>query len=1121
MKWPPFQFARNAVSKRKTPGRSMPGGLALEPLEARFAPSTNVLNYHNDNASTGVNATETMLTPADVNLSTFGKRFSTAVDGQVYAQPLIMTGVNITVGANQGVHNVAFVATEHDSLYAIDADTGTVLWHDVLFNAVHAGTVTSVPSGDVNSGDLSPEIGITSTPVIDSGTNTIYVEAKTKEVVSGANHYIHQLHALDLGSGSEKLSGPIVIADSVGDTYVSGPTDNGTGDGSSGGTVFFDSLRQLSRPGLTLVSGTIYIAYASHGDNGPYHGWVLGYNAANLQLTAVFNATPNGGLGGIWQSGGRLDADAAGNLYFETGNGTFDTTLNASGLPVNGDYGDSFVKLAPDPSSTPTNQNINGWGLKAVDYFTPFDQNNLNNADLDLGSGGPVLLPDSAGSATHPHLLVGAGKQGRIYLVDRDNMGHFHAGVDQIVQETPNGTISGSFDTPAFFNGTLYYVGGSNTGNPDDVGKTFSISNAAITAMPTSQGPDTFAYPGSTPSISANGTSNGVVWDLDTGTNQLRAYDAATYATELYTSAQAAGNRDALGTVIKFSLPTVANGQLYVGTTNHLVVYGALAGPPILTSLSPNSTSEHHAAFVLTVTGSQFATNSTIDWNGSALATTFVSSSTLQATVTASDLAFEEGTTASVTVVTPGPGGGTSSPQTFSLIDAGISAALIPLSVGEGKSFSGSVATFTDANPQAPLSDFTGLNNVTIDWGDGSATTTGTVTQPGGTGTAFVVTGSHTYGEEGHHTFRVTIHDIGGSMTSVTAAVVVQPLSDLVGRVNENGQWWVAVTNGSTSFTNNLWATWNPAAGWTDVQTGDFTGDGKADIAGRDSAGNWWVGVSNGSSFTTSLWGHWNPNVTWVDVHVGDFTGDGKADIVGRVLQSGQWWLAQSTSSSFVNSAWATWNPGVAWVDVKVGDFSGDGKQGIAGRASGQWWVGLSTGSAFATSLWATWSPSVNWADVNVGDFNGDGKADIAGRVPESGQWWVGISNGSTAFETTAWVVWNPAVSWVDVRVGDLNGDGKTDLIGRFSQTGQWWAAISNGTSFTNTLWTTWNPNATWVDVQVGDFNNDGKSDIAGRVLQSGQWWAGISNGSSFMNNLWATWNPNVTWVSVQTGDFV
>src|SRR5262249_53722589 len=213
-----------------------------------------------------------------------------------------------------------------------------------------------------------------------------------------------------------------------------------------------------------------------------------------------------------------------------------------------------------------------------------------------------------------------------------------------------------SFDTPAFFNGTLYYVGGSNTGNPDDVGKTFSISNGAITAMPTSQGPDMFAYPGSTPSISANGTSNGVVWDLDTGTNQLRAYDAASYATELYTSAQAAGNRDALGTVIKFSLPTVANGQVYVGTTNHLVVYGTLAGPPILSSLSPNSASENHAAFVLTVTGGQFATNSTVNWNGSPLATTFVSSSTLQAPVPTADLAFEEGTTASVTVVTPGTG---------------------------------------------------------------------------------------------------------------------------------------------------------------------------------------------------------------------------------------------------------------------------------------------------------------------------------------------------------------------------------------------------------------------------------------------------------------------------------
>jgi hypothetical protein len=576
MKWNPFKFDRSCKPSRRPITRAR---LALEALESRLAPSaTDVLNYHNDSSSTGQNLNETALTPANVNSTTFGKLFATSVDGQVYAQPLYVAGVNITTGSHQGVHNVVFVATENDSLYAIDADAGTVLWQDTLLHAVHGGTVTAVPNGDVNSGDISPKIGVTSTPVIDAGTSTLFVEAKTKEVASDGSHYVHQLYAVNLADGSFRAGAPVVIADSLGDTYVSGPTVKGTGAGSSNGTVFFDALRQMNRPGLTEANGNIYLAFASHGDNAPYHGWVLSYNASTLALDGVLNTTPNGSDGGIWQSGDSLTVDAQGNLYFETGNGTFDTTLNAAGMPSKGDYGDSFVKIAVDPTTTATNQNVNGWGLKVVDYFTPFDQQNLNNGDLDLGSGGPLLLPDSAGSTAHPHLLVGSGKEGRIYLIDRDNMGHFDPNTDHVVQETSNTVISGSFGAPAYFNGVLYYVGGSNIGNPNDVGKTFSISNGAMSLTPTSSGPDKYAYPGSTPSISANGTTNGVVWDLDTGTSQLRAYNASGYNTELYTSAQAANGRDALvGSVVKFTVPTVTNGHIYIGTSNSLVVYGLLA----------------------------------------------------------------------------------------------------------------------------------------------------------------------------------------------------------------------------------------------------------------------------------------------------------------------------------------------------------------------------------------------------------------------------------------------------------------------------------------------------------------------------------------------------------------
>jgi hypothetical protein len=553
----------------------------LEELVERLAPSaTNVLQYHNDNGNTGQNLTETSLTPTNVNSTSFGKLFSTTVDGQVYAQPLVVAGVNITTGSQQGTHDVVYVATEHDSLYAIDANTGAILWHDTLLPSRYGGTVTTVPSSEVNSTILTPEIGITATPVIDPTTNAIYIEEKTKEVTGGVIHYVHWLQALDLGSGAAKFGGPVVIADSAGGTYVSGPTVDGTGANPAGapaGKVAFDAKTQLDRPALTLANGSIYMSFASHDDVGPYHGWVLGYGASTLAPTAVFNATPNGSDGGIWQSGVALAADSSGNLYFETGNGTFDTTMNSSGFPVNGDFGDSFVKLSVDPNSTASNQNgnLNGWGLRATDYFTPFNQATLDTGDVDLGSGGPFLLPASVGSSAHQNLLVGSGKEGRIYLIDTNNMGHFSPNADNIVEELPAGTINASFGTGSYYNGQIYYIGAGFNGVPDPA-ESFSISNAQLSTTPTTQGSDTFAYPGNSGAISADGSNNGILWAVEFGSKQLRAYNASNLATELYTSAQAANSRDSLGSAVKFAVPTVANGDVYVGTSNALVGYGLL-----------------------------------------------------------------------------------------------------------------------------------------------------------------------------------------------------------------------------------------------------------------------------------------------------------------------------------------------------------------------------------------------------------------------------------------------------------------------------------------------------------------------------------------------------------------
>lgn len=511
-----------------------------------------VTTQHNDNARTGLNPGETILTLANVNTNTFGRLVSFPVDGYVYAQPLYVPNVAIT---NKGIHNTLFVATEHDSVYAFDADAaaGTStgpLWQVSFINP--ATSVTTVPNTAVGSSDIVPEIGITSTPVIDPNTGTLYVEVKTKE----GSLYRHRLHALDITSGAERTGSPVLISASV----------PGNGDGNNGaGQVPFNSLRQMNRPGLLLLNGVVYIAYASHGDNGPYHGWVLGYHAQTLQQVGVYNTTPNhdplsnsGGLGGIWQSGNGPAADAGGNLYVETGNGTFSTNTSVN------DFGDSFLKL------TTTN------GLAFADYFTPYNQATLNQGDVDLGSGGPLVLPDVVGSAAHPHLLVGCGKEGKIYLLDRDNLGRFNSTSDsQIVQELP-GAVSGTWSSPAYFNNQIYYQGSG------DVLKAFRFANGLLVATPTSRSGTGFGFPGATPAISANGTSDAIVWVLQNdgynGNPQstpqvLHAYNATNLARELYNSSLA-GVRDKLGGAVKFSVPTIANGRVYVGSQYQVSVFG-------------------------------------------------------------------------------------------------------------------------------------------------------------------------------------------------------------------------------------------------------------------------------------------------------------------------------------------------------------------------------------------------------------------------------------------------------------------------------------------------------------------------------------------------------------------
>ena len=529
----PAEVTINATSMAD-PTKSDSANVTISEI-AGSGPFTGVLTYHNDNSRTGQNLNESVLSPANVTQSKFGKLFSYPLDGQVFAQPLYVYKVPID-GQN---HNVIYVATEHDTVYAFDADNkaSSALWSVSFLNSAEG--VTPIPSSDLDS-PINPEIGVTSTPVIDGNSGTLYVLAATKE----NGNYVHRLHALDITSGAEKFGGPVVIQGSV----------PGSGSGSSNGQITFQTKIQLQRPALLLSKGVIYLAWASYNDHGLYHGWVMAFDASTLHQIAIWNDTPNGERGGIWQSGCGLSADSAGNVYVATGNGTFDAYAGGT------NYGDSFIKLT-----------LNGSSLSVTDYFTPFNQQTLSDEDSDLGSSGLVLLPDQAG--VNPHLGISAGKEGKIYLVNRDHLGKFQSDNDsQIVQSIPDalGTTPDdrNFSSAVYWNGSVYFVG-----NTDAI-KQFQLNSGLLSTSPVSQSSHQFGYTG-TSSISANGSGNGILWTMEAGGSVLHAYDATNLANELYNSKQA-GSRDFFGSAIRFNPPTVANGKVYVAGQTEIAVFGLL-----------------------------------------------------------------------------------------------------------------------------------------------------------------------------------------------------------------------------------------------------------------------------------------------------------------------------------------------------------------------------------------------------------------------------------------------------------------------------------------------------------------------------------------------------------------
>jgi hypothetical protein len=543
-------------------------GLLLVCLPA--SAQTSILTQHYDNSRTGQNTAETILTTSNVNSSSFGKLFWIPVDGYVYAQPLYVSGVTIP---GKGIHNVLYIATEHDSLYAVDADNGAPLWNvSYLINGA-----TTLSTNDVGgTQDINPEMGITGTPTIDPTTNTLYVVVNTKE---GTN-IVYRLHAVDITTGAEKFGGPVLMSASV---RGSAPDGNGS-------TVPFNPQWANQRPGLLLLNGFVYVGFGSHGDNGPWHGWILAYNATTLTQTGAWCTSPNGKGDGIWAAGSGLTADAAGNIYVSTGNGDDTVATPAPPPSTTIDYGDSIIKLGV----------TNGVPVP-TDYFTPWNQASLGGADTDLGSGGVLALPDQPGP--FPHILIQAGKQGEIYVINRDQLtsdgSHYCNGCtsDPEIIQPLTGTTGGLWSMPAYWNGQIYMWG--NGGHL----VAYSLTNGRLSQSPISSSAELSNYPGSTPVVSSNGTTNGIVWAVESdayttsGPAILRAYSATNVSNLLYASNLTAG-RDTLGHAVKFVVPVVTNGKVYVGAQKEVDVFGLTAGWPQTAAPTFNPLAGSYAAGV-------------------------------------------------------------------------------------------------------------------------------------------------------------------------------------------------------------------------------------------------------------------------------------------------------------------------------------------------------------------------------------------------------------------------------------------------------------------------------------------------------------------------------------------
>jgi len=1004
----------------------------------------SVLTWHNDSARTGQNLQETFLTPANVNSTTFGRLATLTVDGKVDAQPLYVPGLTIP---SQGVHNVLYVATEHGSLYAFDADTFAQLLKVSLLGA------NETPAS-VSCTQVTPEIGITGTPAIDlqAGTNGVIFAVAQSQDASHTFH--HRLHALDLLSLTERPGSPVNIAA----TYPGSGAEN-----------TFNPNEHVARPALLVLNGVVYTSWGSHCDGGSYAGWILSYSETTLAQVGVLNVVPNGNDGGIWSAGSGPAADANGNVYALIGNGTFDSTLNGSGFPVNGDYGNSMVKVSTSGA------------LTVVDYFTMSNSVSESNSDTDFGSAGLILLPpldNGQGTGTNVSLAVGAGKDHNIYVVNQANLGKFNSNTDSIYQQLTGALPGGTWSSPAWFNGSLYYAGSG------DYLRQFKFANGAFSLAATSS--VQFPSPGSTPSISANGASNGIVWAMQNSNPAvLHAYDAAHFPNELYNSNQAANSRDHFGAGNKYIVPTVVNGKVYVGTTTGVGVFGLLATTmfTLTTSVSPSgggtvtpaSGSSYASGTVVNLQATPNAGYSFVNWTSSPGS---VASSTSNPTTITMNAA--ESVTANFAALPPTP------PTLLSPANGATGVSLSPTLTWNASSGATSYDVYFGTSSTPPL-----VTNVS---------TTSYVP-----GTLIPNTIYH---------WQVVARNAGGTgaspvwsfTTQLLAGSPVIPVLDFSGDGKQDvflydpvaGGAYAGLSNGSGGFTY-VFNFFSP--GFDTIRYGNFTNNGLSDLVAYNSTtatGYALLGSGTGT-FSSAVSTFWGPGFT--KVAAGDLNGDGLTDFVIYRPTDGTSYTAISNGDGTFRYQYTLVS---SFTNMVVADFNGDGKADVFFYRSTDGLAYLGIGNGTGGFTFAPVSLSAGYGVVESGDINGDGKADLLLYSSASGAAAVGLSTGS-GFTFTPYA-YSPG--FTTVKLFDFNGDGKTDVVLYNMNTASGYLGISNGTSAFTFSSLFWGPGFSIVDAL--DLNNDGKIDVVIYNSSNGASYTGISSGNAanpftYQYSFWGT----------------